>query len=444
MTEVTLEKMLRAREDRVLRQKEHLLEYKCPLICFTMNIAGPIKNSPLIERAFYVGVSILKNLLPQKKIKCCKILTCDTGCEMLVSLDESPRVLKDICVKIEESSPIGRLFDMDVICQNGEKLTRKNERSCIVCGAPGRGCSARRLHSAFELQAVTHSIMTEFFREADGEKISALAAESLIKEARTTPKPGLVDLRNNGSHTDMNIDTFIKSANSLRGYFKECFLIGTNTSEKAGDEVFAFLRPIGIEAEKAMYQATNGVNTHKGAIYSMGLLCASVGRLWKPDFPVAQTDKILIQCGEMVKSTVKSDFEKMKGITAVERLYLEKGIKGIRGEASSGFESVRKFGLPAYEKALGSGLSENDAGVVTLLNFIANIKDTNLYRRGGSEGSFYAAEYAKRLLESSHYVSTKEVEKMDDCFILRNLSPGGCADLLAVTYFLYDLNNNTF
>ena len=115
-----------------------------------------------------------------------------------------------ICVKIEEKNRLGRLFDFDVIGTDGEKLERKNPRECLICGKRGRECAASRAHSVGVLQEETRKIIREHFLFADAEYFSSLAKRSLLKELYTTPKPGLVDRRNNGSHPDMNISLFEK------------------------------------------------------------------------------------------------------------------------------------------------------------------------------------------------------------------------------------------
>lgn len=441
MSEVTLTQMLDAREKRVLRQREILEKHSSPLICFTMNIAGPVKVSPLIERAFLEGLTLLKGALPEDKIHLSESGICVTGCEAFLSVDMDECALKKICVEIEEGSPLGRLFDMDVIDRYGGKLERKSERRCIICGKEGRGCASRRAHSVEELQKVTNAIIHSYFEEKDREKISLLATQSLIDEALTTPKPGLVDARNNGSHKDMNIDTFIKSANALYPYFYNCVKIGQDTKELSPDEVFSLLRKEGVIAEKTMYDATGGVNTHKGAIYSLGVICGAVGRLWTSEKPLAATEEILSLCRKLVKESTKRDFATIDSSTAGGRLYLKYGLRGIRGEVEEGFPSVMKFSLPMYSKALEKGMSHNDAGVLSLLHLIANVGDTNLYSRGGTEGMEYAKNSARELLIKSLCPTREEIEALDDNFIEKNLSPGGCADLLAVTYFLHKTKN---
>jgi len=214
--EVTLSQVLQAREDRVRLQQTLLQEYGCPLICFTMNIAGPVKNSFLIQRGFQAGLQALSEALPAEAIRKQFINNAVTGCEAMYAVDMDAVQLKQICTAIEENTPLGRLFDMDVLDQNGTKLERTGLRGCIVCGAPGRSCAARRVHPVAQLQTVTNQILRDHVLLSDAARIAAKAAESLTDEVHTTPKPGLVDRRNNGSHKDMNLSHFIASANALK------------------------------------------------------------------------------------------------------------------------------------------------------------------------------------------------------------------------------------
>ena len=438
MTQVTLEQMLSAREERVLRQKNLLSKYDCPVICFTMNIAGPVKHTPLIERAFDEGIKILENSLSRIKINDKIRIVASTGCEMLLSADAEASFLKEICIKAEDFAPIGRLFDMDVLDTNGEKLSRDNLRGCLVCGAPGRGCSARRLHSADELFKKTNEIICEHFRSLDCDHFARIATECLIAEARTTPKPGLVDMENTGSHTDMDLNMFIKSARALTPYFAKCIEIGQCSAQKP-QEVFPKLRSVGLCAEKAMYEATDGVNTHKGAIYSLGIICGALGTLWSAENPYPETERIFEMCSLITKKAVENDFQNIDCSTAGGRLFLQKGIKGIRGEAAEGFPSVKNISLPVFEKAVHEGYCENDAGCIALLHLISEVDDTNIYSRGGDVGSTFAKKEAKRVLESTPLPTKAQIEALDKKFTERNLSPGGCADLLAVTYFIHKI-----
>lgn len=442
--------ILEARDARVQVQNELLSTYHCPLICFTMNIAGPVKYSPLIRRAFHFGINELETRLSDSEILFRKSECKDTGCQAFYVVNASPLFLKKLCTSIEDDSRLGRLFDMDVLDLDGRKLERSlvngNPRNCIVCGAPGRACAARRIHSVTELKEVTYTIMKTHFQEEDALRVSALAVESLLDEVATTPKPGLVDKRNSGSHKDMDFHTFVRSANALAPYFLQCARIGQSTQHLSPGETFLKLRQAGLEAETTMFQATNGVNTHKGAIYTLGLLCGAFGRLWTPETPVCQLTALLSCVSSLASSQVEQDFSELvsrskepSSLTAGQRLYLQYGITGIRGEVVSGLPSVSKLALPIYQNGLADGLSSNDAGVIALLHLIVHVTDTTLYHRGGADGAAYAAQAAACLLEMKERPSMQQIKELDDAFIGQNLSPGGCADLLAVTYFLHKL-----
>ena len=457
MPEVTLTQVLQAREARAQMQQTLLSTYGCPLICFTMNIAGPVKTSPLIERAFGVGLYALNSRLPLKQIRFQSIEITITGCQAMYLVDTDALLLKKICTAIEDETALGRLFDMDVLDTKGVRLGRDlvngKSRDCIVCGASGRECAAGRLHSVTTLQKKTQAIISDYFVDAkpkhlaasDSEYIAALAAQSLVDEVYTTPKPGLVDRCNNGSHSDMNLSMFLESANSLRPYFQECVKIGQDSRHLSPNLTFDQLRKAGLTAEHTMYKVTGGVNTHKGAIYTIGLLCGALGRLWTPTEPIADISSILSQCAQVAFSSVIHDFSDLSSpLTAGKKLYLKYGITGVRGQAANGFPAIAHTGLRVFSNALCKGLSYNDAGVLTLLHLIAVVDDTNLYHRGGKAGADYAAHAVQTLLSTTPYPSKEQVAALDSDFIERNLSPGGCADLLAATYFLHRLTQQHY
>lgn len=163
--EVTLLEILDAREKRVKVQKRILEHNPYPLICFTMNIAGPVKTSPDIVRAFRYGLGELEKRLKGYSVPLRRTDYENSGPTAYYSVVGDASEIKGICVEIEESLPLGRLFDMDVLEVGGKKLERKLERRCIICGAPGKGCSAGRLHSVAELQKETNRIISEHFEK---------------------------------------------------------------------------------------------------------------------------------------------------------------------------------------------------------------------------------------------------------------------------------------
>lgn len=438
--EVTLEQMLAAREARAYRQMTLCREYGLPQISFSMNIPGPVKDSPLIRRGFLAGCETLDKAIPQERVQYREIFPSETGWEAAWVVDTDAISLKAITTDIEDSHGLGRLFDMDVLDKELNKLDRElvagRSRDCIVCGASGRGCASRRVHSVAQLQEAVRSILISHFRQQDARNIGNWAVQSLLEEVRTTPKPGLVDCRNQGSHRDMNLDTFIVSANALRSYFHRCAQLGQETAEEAPEATFARLREEGKKAEQTMFSATGGVNTHKGAIFTLGILCGAAGRLWRPEGDW-QEETLFSQVCAMTSTAMEQDLLKNSLTTAGEKAFFYHGIAGIRGEVRDGLPSVAKTALPIYRSLKDRGRSY--AGAVTLLHLIAKVQDTNMIKRGGLHGMEEARKKVRELLNSSPLPEIAGMEALDDWFISRNLSPGGCADLLAATYFMEHL-----
>lgn len=443
MEEVSIAQVLEARERRAAQQRRMLETYGVPLISFTMNIAGPVKDTPLIRRGFLWGTEQLDAALCAARFPVLRReeTAAATGCEAFYAADGPPEKLKELCVSIEEANPLGRLFDMDVLDARGRKLDRKTERRCIVCGAAGRACASRRVHSVAELQSATRGILTEHFRIADRKKAASLVTKALLDEVCTTPKPGLVDRGNNGSHRDMDIFTFMASAAALAPYWEECVEIGQETAGDAPDRTFRRLRKAGQAAERAMFSATGGINTHKGAIFTLGTVCGAVGRLWNAEDPCREPKRIAAECAVMCREAIAADWTAMSGEnahTAGERLYLRSGLMGVRGELSAGLPAVIETALPVLERALAEGRSKNDAGATALLYLIALGRDTNMAARSDPETADAVAGEVRALLKQTPLPSMGEISKLDDRFIRRNLSPGGCADLLAVAFFFHD------
>lgn len=435
---VTLQEILNAREMRVHTQNQMLKEHGVTLICFTMNIAGPKKNSPMIERAFREGLSVIRDAIATYHIAEEREEYTNCGPVFFCSLCANASEIKSAMVEIEQTHPIGRLFDIDVINADGTKINRSTERGCIVCGAPGRACSAGRLHPVAEIVAVMDKMMSDYFIDLDARQVSLIAKESLLQEVYTTPKPGLVDLNNNGSHVDMTVSDFERSALAIEPYFYKCFKLGAEHKNSSPESLFPLLRKEGLVAEKLMYMATNGANTHKGLIFSMGIIVGALGRLMCLDGLIPSIDDILTESANIYRPYVETDLKNIDGLTAGGRAYIELGAKGIRGEVADGFLSISNVAIPSFKKALKDGKNENDAGVIALLNLIAKVYDTNLYKRGGVCGLEYARQKASALIVKGE-PTQQEVLEMDNDFRWRNLSPGGSADLLAITYFLLNL-----
>ena len=271
--------------------------------------------------------------------------------------------------------------------------------------------------------------------------IADFAHKAVLMEAGSSPKPGLVCPDHNGAHKDMDYPLFVASADSLKPYLFECAFTGFETWSDTAENVFSLLRAAGVRAEKAMFAATKGVNTHKGMIFSMGLITAAAGRiLGKGAFPAPES--VAEEAAAFVAGIVSRDLLPLKEnlpdrkLTAGEKLYLDHGIPGIRQEAESAFPSaVAAF---RYLRSLLPTLPLEKALPQTLLYLMATTDDTNIVWRGGLPGLAFARQTAREALDKGG-LGTAEGETfiyaLREEFVVRNLSPGGSADLLALTAF---------
>ena len=270
-------------------------------------------------------------------------------------------------------------------------------------------------------------------------RVASYAREAVLTELMLTPKPGLVDRRNSGAHCDMNFDTFCASASAIAPWWPQFVEIGYAFSHLAGPDFLAIARPAGIECEREMFRATRGVNTHKGAIFSLGLLCCAAGRLLAKGNQLSRENlcaEVAGACAGLIDRELRCAGSTT---TAGERTFKRYGLPGARGEAATGFALVREVALPVYDQLRSEGVGEEIVLLQVLLHLLAENDDTNLISRGGLAGLRDVRERARNLLNHGGVLGhdgLQKMEQLDDQLIARHLSPGGSADLLAVTWFL--------
>lgn len=395
--------MLLARDRRASRQAALLSRYGRPVISFTMNIAGPVKDSPLIRYAFRSGLRQLE-ALPCAQL-CREVIFEPTGPEaLLVYETQDARLLKAFCIRLESEGEAGRLFDLDVLDANGEKLSRETGRTCLVCGGPVSVCSRSRAHGLEAITARTRAILEAFAAETLGE----MAENALLAEVHFTPKPGLVDEANNGAHRDMDVPLFERSAHALRPCFEEFVRLGIQGASPAA------LQQAGVRAEQAMFAATGGVNTHKGAIYSGALLLHAAGRLLS-----GEEERSL--CGLAAQTAAA-----IPAPTGTHGAAVRAQCGGIRTEAVSGYPTAQAV----LRQLRQSGPLD------ALLLSMSRLDDSTLWHRGGAEGAQLVRSRAADILAAPASEREARTRRLDAELIERNLSPGGSADLLAMAFFL--------
>ena len=402
-SKITLEQMLLARDRRASRQAALLSRYGRPVISFTMNIAGPVKDSPLIRYAFRSGLRQLE-ALPCAQL-CREVIFEPTGPEaLLVYETQDARLLKAFCIRLESEGEAGRLFDLDVLDANGEKLSRETGRTCLVCGGPVSICSRSRAHGLEAITARTRTILEAFAAETLGK----MAENALLAEVHFTPKPGLVDEANNGAHRDMDVPLFERSAHALRPCFEEFVRLGIQGASPAA------LQQAGVRAEQAMFAATGGVNTHKGAIYSGALLLHAAGRLLS-----GEEEGDLCELDAQTAAAIPAP-------TGTHGAAVRAQCGGIRTEAVSGYPTAQAV----LRQLRQSGPLD------ALLLSMSRLDDSTLWHRGGAEGAQLVRSRAADILAAPASEREARTRRLDAELIERNLSPGGSADLLAMAFFL--------
>jgi triphosphoribosyl-dephospho-CoA synthase len=287
-------------------------------------------------------------------------------------------------------------------------------------------------HPASSHAAVAHDL------HARCQTTAIFAIRSLHAELMLYPKPGLVSPWDNGSHDDMDAELFMRSLFSLRHYFIRM------TQAGAQDAAFHVLRALGIEAERRMLSATRGVNTHRGAIFALGLLCAAAGYCHAHHLalsPQTIRDTLTRQWGEaLVAHSVTSD-----GASHGLRVAAKHAVGGAREEAAKGFPSIFDVALLQLHRTLSAGRTTTEAQIDAFFALMAHMNDTNVYHRGGVNGAMRVRQAARQFLSAGGTAHPDWHAHALDChrqFVQARLSPGGAADLFAATWFVHQLTQS--
>lgn len=273
-----------------------------------------------------------------------------------------------------------------------------------------------------------------FLHFVDFHLLDQLCLNALRTEVVAWPKPGLVTPVDSGSHTDMHIGTFLRSIGALEGTFSEM------ATAAALGEGFEVMMAIGRKAEARMLHATSGINTHRGAIFNLGLL-ASAAALRK-----TSSDLLGLSCGRVVAQKWGEKILAARPLSAVthgNRVYQRYGKAGARGEAAAGFPMVYGCGVPTLRRLLQDGYDHERAVIGTLMALIERVDDSNLLWRGGEDGLALAKQSAREFNSNGGVAQPAwrdELVKIHRIFFERRLSPGGSADLVAASWVAYHLD----
>ena len=262
--------------------------------------------------------------------------------------------------------------------------------------------------------------------------IAQAASRALRAELAAYPKPGLVSPVDSGSHPDMDAEAFLASIAAIEPFIADLARAGACGAD------WPQLQEIGLLAEQAMMKATGGRNTHRGAIFSLGLLAAAAGHRAE----TASSDSL----GSIVRDRWADGIllpDDLPGGSDGINMGHRHGVGGARREAKEGFPSVYHIGLPALRKA---GPHHSEACIQIFFELLAQCEDTTLLKRGGRDGWLFACSEANRFLAAGGVFTSgweTTAEEIHCAFVARNLTAGGVADLLAATLFVHELEESS-
>lgn len=434
-----------------LQDKLKVTNYDKIVISAKLNIPGPIKNNDILQKIFMDGWQTFVAGLECNSQYEMLFAERVTGPEAFITVDGNLAAVKKTAILFEETYVLGRLFDIDVMA-NGQadyQLSREElgfgPRLCLICGKPAKVCAKEQNHTLDEGYEVINQMYQGatskelIFEKESQETVVNNALKGLLYEVSLNPKPGLVDPVSMGSHTDMNMFMFIDSSLSLKSYLDKAFKLGRNFEGSDLTLLFNALRAEGVLAEQTMFNATNNVNTHKGAIFSLGIWVTAIAYSTKDGSATMTEVRRVIQ--RMVEGLIEKDLASNRvAMTAGEQQFQTYQLTGIRGEAVNGFPGVAEVAVPFLQTTFGTMTQRL---LDTLMKIAATLEDSTLIKRAKTpdvlaEIKEWTSIYFK--LGGSHTEEgMKYLYDLDRVFIERNLSIGGSADTLILTIFIGQL-----
>jgi len=445
-----LDDILNAREKRALIRSQFVKTNLCTL-SLSLNIAGYPKSNSIISFFFTEVLDELKPYLLANRIELQYtkklILKDKAGDFFIVPFSnelQNTVALKKLSESFESTHTLGRLIDIDIFNERGLPVSSGKKKPCYFCGEYSAiSCMRNKRHTYEEIREKLSNEITKYLEVKHKELIintlTSYASKAILYEISLSPKPGLVSFNDTGSHSDMNFFTFLNSSASLAPFFREFCLLGYQYSGKY-EEVLAQIRNIGLRAEKAMFKATNNINTHKGIIFLFGISLFTISKLMseKKGYNDTEFRQIVTEiCKNIVADELKNTTN--KALTNGEKVYAAYGTigAGVRDEVEKGFPSIFYKSQGHFEKHSTTLLSNNQHEIqqilqAGLLYIMAVNNDSNILHRSNLDTLKHIQTLAKKAIEDSDAYT-----RLCDYCLEKNISPGGSADLLSVSLLLH-------
>ena len=440
--------ILQAKEDRGKLRKSIGTQGNAS-ISLSFNIAGYPKSDNISIQAFSMVIDDLKIYLKANLISFLQDeevnITDKAGSFFICPLGENKDIIKvkEITEKFESHHFLSRIIDVDIFSSNAIPISSHKTKGCLLCNDTAIACMRNKKHSHAELRKYIFSKLSLFIDERRkiriSNKVTEIINRSLLYEVSLSPKPGLVDFNSNGSHEDMNYYSFLNSTSALSPYWQEIISAAWNFDDNLS-VALPCIRTIGLRAERAMFESTNGVNTQKGLIFLMAISAFGVTYLLKNNSILNNTT--LQSCiKEICNSIVDNELSNSNNnnLSHGESTYKKHGIKGAgaRYEAQQGFPVVFDHSLPYLEsksKDFSIKNKEQTDAILqnTLYLIIAKLNDSNILHRKGD----IVANNLKAIANKVFIGEVKSKEAIKYCN-KEGISPGGSADMLAISLFYY-------
>ncbi len=409
--------ILEYREKRFYKVKQIINEYNNSII-LKANIPGDEKTF----KEVYLLLSFFNKHITNK-LKTYKsefYNSYDGPYYIYYNFNESVNILKKEFIKLEEEHLLGRFIDIDVYSKN-KILTRQKlnigQRKCMLCDNEAWVCMKNMSHTVNELRAHIVRTTNDYFKN----DLKQIVTQAFLSELNLHPKFGLVTPFSNGSHQDMNYQKMLKSINVILPHLLDIYDVGYQTTNiKKG---FYKIRKIGIEAEKAMYKTTKGVNTYKGAIFLIGIMLYALGYYH-------QTTNLSYR--EIIKTISKNILNELEGRANTYGIYAYQQFKmyTIRHEVYYGIPTVYE----ATNYLANYGNLSYEALIMTLIFIIKEKKDTVALKRAKTMEDY--TKWVNKIATIKKY-NLKQIEKITKECIENKISFGGSADILIAAIFLH-------
>ncbi len=446
------EQILAAREARAALRQTCAATGKAS-VSVSLNIPGYPKSSPPTTAFFQCILAEFSRFLLAHRVIVEPISErCDAAGDFYLAALPAGCALNDLKAlgeEFEARHPVGRAIDVDVTDEQGQPVSSQKLKRCLLCEQPALVCMREHTHTYQELREALTIRMTTYLAQQQQTRVckqlAGIALKAALYEITVSPKPGLVDRFDQGAHRDMDYFTFLDSSAALAGYLEELAVAGYAFEAEDFTQALPLIREIGLKMEAAMFRATAGVNTQKGLIFLLGLalFAASHTIARQGHFAVTTCREVLAaMCRDLVRkelglageAAVSAEFSTTSA-THGETCFRQYGTicGGVRQEAEAGFPSVFEHGLPELRTQLAPA-----ARRLSTSQMNTALTRTNIIYRQNLQTLQTLQMMARATLAAE--LPAEERARYDDLIAYcrdNYVSPGGSADLLAITIFMY-------